>query len=76
MSYVNVTELRNHLPQYLSSVEKGNEILVTHHGKVIARIVPPTNKKKDAQKKLIELRKKCKIGDVISPIDEEWDAEK
>jgi len=50
MSYVNVTELRNHLA--------------------------PIDKKKDAQKKLIELRKNCKIGDVISPIDEEWDAEK
>ena len=40
MSEVNVTELRQNLPDYLAEVRKGKELKVTVHGKVIARIVP------------------------------------
>ena len=76
MLEVKVTELRSHLQEYLASVQRGSEILVTSHGKVIARIIPPTNVKTEAILKLKELRKHCKIGDVLSPIDESWDAEK
>lgn len=31
-------------------------------------------KQKAAEARLIEWRKTCKIGDVISPLDEQWDA--
>lgn len=68
MAVVNVTELRNHLPKYLSDVKTKGEILITSHGQVIARILPPLNVQRDAQKKLHELRKICKVGDVISPL--------
>lgn len=76
MRQVNVAELRSHLSKYLSSAQKGTEILITYHGQVIARIVPPVNARQEAQSKLKEARKHCKIGDVISPIDDEWDANK
>lgn len=76
MRSINITELRNHLPHYLSTVQRGNKILVTTHGKVIARIVPPVDTKSEALKQLKILRKKCKVGDVVSPIDDEWDATK
>lgn len=76
MHAVNVTELRNHLPKYLSDASKGNEILVTSHGHVIARILPPVDAKSEALASLKQLSKQCKISDVISPIDEEWDAQK
>jgi prevent-host-death family protein len=75
MRVVNVTELRNHLPKYLSFVSMGNEILVTSHGNVIARILPPADSKSDAITALKKLRKRCRIGDVIAPIDEDWEAE-
>ena len=52
MHEINITELRNHLPKYLSDVNKGDEILVTLHGKVIARILPPVNKRQEAKRKL------------------------
>lgn len=71
---VNVIELRNHLPKYLSTVQHGNEIWVTSHGQVIARILPPVNTKGKAIKALKLLRKHRKVGDVVSPIDENWDA--
>jgi len=76
MQEVNVTELRSHLPEYLATAHKGTEILVTSHGKVIARILPPIDTKGDAQKQLKLLRKHCKIKDVISPLGEDWDVEK
>lgn len=74
MKQINITELRQHLPSYLSSVQKGAEIWVTSHGRVIAHISPPAEPQKAAQGKLEGLRKNCIIGDVISPIDEEWGA--
>jgi prevent-host-death family protein len=76
MNAVNVTELRAHLPRYLSSVQKGAEILVTLHGQVIARILPPADKKNMALAQLQILRKQCKVLDVVSPISEVWDADK
>jgi prevent-host-death family protein len=75
MRQVNVTELRSHLHKYLDCVQKGSEVLVTWHGEVIARILPPIDKKKEAANKLKKLRTRSKINDVISPIDESWEAE-
>lgn len=75
MREVNVTELRNHLHHYLESIQKEKEVLVTWHGEVIARILPPENKKKDAQNQLKILRTRSKMTDVISPIDEDWEAD-
>jgi prevent-host-death family protein len=76
MRAVNVTELRGHLQKYLNSVQKGAEIEITLHGEVIARILPPIDTKKEAIKQMESLRKICKIGDVVSPLDEKWDANK
>lgn len=60
MRSINVTELRNHLPKYLSSVQKGHKILVTSRGQIIARIIPPADIQTDAQTQLEKLRKHCK----------------
>ena len=76
MRAIKITELRNNLPKYLHRVQHGDEILVTLHGQVIARIVPPIDVKAHAQQELKKLRKTCKVGDVISPLNEEWDASK
>jgi len=35
-----VSDLKSHLSEYLSQVKEGSEILITDHGKPIARIVP------------------------------------
>ena len=42
MKDVNVTELRQNLPDYLAQVAKGERVRVTHRGRVIAEISPPT----------------------------------
>lgn len=75
MREVNVTELRNHLHKYLDSIQTEKEVLVTWHGKVVARILPPIDKKKEALNQLKELRSHSKMTDVVSAIDEDWEAD-
>jgi antitoxin (DNA-binding transcriptional repressor) of toxin-antitoxin stability system len=42
MAGVNVTTLRQHLPEYLARVASGERIVVTLRGRAIAEISPPT----------------------------------
>jgi prevent-host-death family protein len=74
MNSVNVTELRQHLPNYLKQVQQGEEIAITLHGKTIARIVPDRNesKREAALKRLEALRGTVIAGDILAPLDEEW----
>jgi prevent-host-death family protein len=41
MAEVNVTHLRQNLPEFLARVERGERIQVTSRGRVIAEISPP-----------------------------------
>jgi len=74
MNSVNVTELRQHLPDYLKQVQQGEEIAITLHGKTIARIVPDCreSKREAALKRLEALRGTMIVGDILAPLDEEW----
>ncbi len=70
MYKVNVTELRTHLHKYLEMAQQGVVVLITCHGKVVARIVPPRDRKKAALSLLKKLRKHCKMTDILSPIED------
>ena len=61
-SSVNVTQLRQHLGEYLKQIRVGKEVEVTMHGKVIARLVPEAAKSVRAKKRLAELRKTARVG--------------
>ena len=43
MRHVPIAELKDHLSEYLASVESGEVLVVTRHGKIISRISPPDN---------------------------------
>lgn len=43
---------------------------ITHRGKVIARIEPECDPAQAARERLVALRPKARVGDVISPIDQ------
>lgn len=73
---VNVTELRQNLPGYLARAAKGEEIEVTSRGKVIARIVAGGDPAQEARQRLRAARPHCHVGDILSPVDTEWDAER
>ena len=78
MARVKVTELRQNLPAYLARVERGEEVEVTVHGRVIARIVPQQAAAEAARKRLAELRKNGAriVGNIMKMPKETWDAER
>lgn len=75
MHEVNVSELRNHLPQYLARAESGEEILVTRRGRVIARLSAARDTRVEAKRQLQGLRARARVGDVVGPVDEAWEAD-
>ncbi len=75
MLEVSVSTFRKHIPDYLGKVREGEDIALTSRGKVIARIVPPVDERSNAREQLAALRGKAIfIGDILSPIDVEWEA--
>ncbi len=75
MQQVRVSDLRANLPAVLKKVSHGEQIQITSHGKVIARLIPESNKVELAQKRLDALRGSMIIGDIIGPIENEWSAD-
>ncbi len=69
---IGVDKFKKKLTVYLKKVESGESITITSHGHEIAQLVPPANKMKNARKSLEALRKHSFVGDVISPIENEW----
>jgi prevent-host-death family protein len=78
MAKIKVTELRQNLPAYLARVRRGEEVEVTVHGRVIARIVPEQDRAEAARRRLADLRRRGAriLGDVVSPSGDAWDAER
>ncbi len=74
MTSINITELRQHLPEYLKQVQAGEEVVITVHGKAIARIVPDRreSERDAALKRLDALRGTVITGDILAPLNEEW----
>ncbi|MEP6795410.1 MAG: type II toxin-antitoxin system prevent-host-death family antitoxin [Saprospiraceae bacterium] len=74
MKTISISDLRANLLEVINEVKKGKSILVTSHGKPVAQINPPGDRRKEAIAKLKALRKTAIIGDVVSPTDEIWEA--
>ena len=45
---VSIRELKSRLSEYLRRVAAGEEVVVTSHGKVVARLVPPLTRRRRA----------------------------
>lgn len=76
MAKVKVSELRQNLPEYLARARAGEPVEVTVHGKVIARIVPEGDRAAAARERLQALRGKVRVGDIVAPSGERWNAER
>ena len=74
MKEVNVPEFRNNLLAYLGMVTAGEILLLTSRGKKIVRLALVADGRSDAKRKLAPLRGKCRIGDVVSSLNEKWEA--
>lgn len=73
MITIAVSEFRANLMKVLKEVEHGTNVTITSRGKVVAKLVPPDFTQENARKKLTEISKKAKVGDVISPNDTPWE---
>ncbi len=76
MISIGISTFRQNMFQYMKSIERGNSIQLVSHGRDVAIVIPPSNRFELARKKLKELRKTAKIGDVVSPVEDIWDVEK
>ncbi len=74
METISVTNLRINLMKVLKEIRQGTSILITSRGKVVAQLIPPDNLEEKAEKKLEEIREKSVLHDILSPIDEKWEA--
>lgn len=74
MKTVSISELRANLLKYLSEAQRGERIDVTSKGVVLATLVSPVGKREAARMRLEELAAGATIGDVVSPVDERWEA--
>lgn len=77
MKDIKVTELRQHLPEYLARARKGERLRVTSRGKAIAEISPPSAVPGEAAAARARLRGSVlrydrPLDPVLSP--EEWEA--
>jgi prevent-host-death family protein len=54
MRAVQASEAKTRLPQLLDAVERGETILITRHGRAIARIVPEARRRQEEIDKAIE----------------------
>jgi len=76
MEKVGVSTLRENLSIFLKKVQKGEIITITSRGRDMAKLVPVEDKTVKSREMLRELGENALIGDIISPIDEEWEAMK
>ncbi len=74
MKSVSMAELRRRLAHYLDRVEQGERIQVMRRGRVVATLAPGIAEDMAATERLEILRKQARIGDVVSPLDVEWEA--
>jgi prevent-host-death family protein len=71
-----VSDFRSNLMKVLKEIESGSTVNITSRGKVVAKLIPPDDSKKTARDKLKTVGQSAVLHDIISPVDEKWEAEK
>jgi prevent-host-death family protein len=54
MREIQASEAKTHLPQLLDDVERGETVVITRHGRAIARIVPEAHRRQAEIDRAIE----------------------
>jgi prevent-host-death family protein len=77
MRAIQASEAKTHLPQLLDDVEHGETLIITRHGRAIARIVPDVDRRQTEIEQAIEsiqqLRKRTgrvSVEDLLHARDE------
>jgi prevent-host-death family protein len=54
MRAIQASDAKTHLPQILDEVERGKTVIITRHGRAIARLVPEARRRQEEIDKAIE----------------------
>lgn len=74
MMAIGISEFRANMNAILQRVQNGEIISLLVRETEVAKLVPPDYARFAARQQLEELRQTAIIGDLLSPIDESWDA--
>lgn len=74
MESIAVSDFRANIMKVLKQIEHGASLDITSRGKIVAKLVPPDYTRTLARDKLDLLRETAKVYDVLSPIEENWEA--
>jgi prevent-host-death family protein len=61
MREVQASDAKTHLPKLLDEVERGETIVITRHGRPVARLVPDEDRRRVAYDKAIEAMKEIRL---------------
>jgi prevent-host-death family protein len=77
MREIQASEAKTHLPRLLDEVERGETLIITRHGRAIARIVPEVDRQQvkideamDAIRNLRRRTARIKVDELLSARDE------
>ena len=70
MREIQASEAKTHLPQLLDEIEKGESIIITRHGRAIARLIPDDAMRRDGQTEAVERLKALRATMPRVPLDE------
>jgi len=73
MVEVGAFEAKIHLSNLLDQVERGETVVITRHGKPVARLVPMTCSSMDDRQRAIEQLKELRKGQTLRSIDSRAD---
>ena len=68
---ISIAEAKAKLSELVSRAEAGEEIVLTRHGKVAARLVPPA--RENLLPRIGALKGKVRIADDFDELGPEWD---
>jgi prevent-host-death family protein len=70
MREIQASEAKTHLPQLLDEIERGESIIITRHGRPIARLIPEAVMRRDGQAEAVERLKALRATMPRVPLDE------
>ena len=70
MREIQASEAKTHLPQLLDEIERGESIIITRHGRAIARLIPEDAMRRDTQAEAVERLKALRATMPRVPLDE------
>jgi prevent-host-death family protein len=70
MREIQASEAKTHLPQLLDEIERGESIIITRHGRAIARLIPEDSMRRDGQAEAVERLKALRATMPRVPLEE------